>query len=591
MKNKIVWLIVTGLMVTTLVLVSCGPAATTTPPTTAPPTTAPPTTAPTTKPPITEPQYGGTITALQLVAGIEPAAWDPQVCDWRNNVFLGPYMENLLMGDLSKGPRGTNQFDFAEVQYLPSEVIKGCIAESWEIGSDLKSLTFHIRKGIMWQNKPGVMNARELTAADVAYTFNRLFAGVNAPPFYYYCDSASAPDKYTLVIKLKEYSDIWWQYIGYGWYCMIYPPELVTAGITNWRNAVGTGPWILKDYVSGSSVTYERNPNYWGTTTIGGKEYKIPFADKLVWPIISDTSTQLAALRTGKVDQQMVVTWIYKDTLAQTNPELMIWKRLATSNSAIALKVDKKPFDDIRVRQALSMAIDRESYVKAQLGGEGVIMSSHLSPRWSTDIYTPLEQLPASAKQLFDYNPEKAKQLLKDAGYPDGFKAEFVTMSYAAYVDLCSMVADYWKKIGVEVTLRPLDYATYMGVQYGKTYKDIMYYSTGYRHPALLLREIGTLPQVWNPTNFNDPYYNQLAMKAVGTADPVAQKPLLKELNVYLIDKAPYLVLPVGYIYTYAHPWVKNYFGEMSTGCYGMGPVYATMWIDRDLREQKTGKK
>lgn len=592
MKGKVVWLLLSFFIVTALILASCGPQATTTPPTTAPPTTTPPTTTPpTTKPLITEPQYGGTITCFHAVPTIDVISWDPATLDWRNDLNLGPYMENLLMGDLSKGPRGTNQWDFRESQYFPNEIVKGCLAESWEIGSDLKSLTFHIRKGVMWQGRPGVMTARELTAEDVAYTFNRLFAATAAPQFYYFCDSAKATDKYTVVIKLKEYSDIWWQYIGYGWYCQIYPPELVTAGIANWRNAVGTGPWILKDYVSFSSLTYERNPNYWDKETIGGKAYQIPFADRMIWPIVTDESTRMAALQTGKVDYAISVSWRYKETLARTNPDLTSYEWLAGGNMAIALKVDKKPFDDIRVRKALSMAIDRESYIKAQLGGRGEIVSSYLSARWK-DIFTPLEQLPAGAREVFDYNPEKAKQLLKDAGYPTGFKAEMVTLTTAATVDLCSMVVDFWKKnLGVDVTLRTLEYATYLGVQYGKTYQDMFYYNTGVRYPALLLREMATPGQFWNPTNFNDPNYTAMAMKAVGTADPVAQKPMLRELNVYLIDKCPYVPLPTGYSYSYAHPWVKNWYGEHSTGCYQQGHIYARIWIDRDLREKVTGKR
>lgn len=592
MNRKLVWLLVTGLMVAALVLVSCGAAATTTPPTTAPPTTAPPTTTPpaTTKP-AGEPEYGGTLTLFHLVSTVDVISWDAASLDWRNDLNLGPYQENLLMGDLTKGPRGTNEWDYREAQYFPNTVVKGCLAESWEIGSDLKSLTFHIRKGVMWQARPGVMAARELTAADVAYTFNRLFAATAAPQFYYFCDSASAPDKYTVVIKLKEYSDIWWQYIGYGWYCQIYPPELVTAGITNWRNAVGTGPWILKDYVSGSSLTFERNPNYWDKETIGGKEYKIPFADRMVWPIVVDESTRMAALQTGKVDFAMGVSWRYKDTLARTNPDMAVYEYLAGGNTDIALKVDKKPFDDIRVRHALSMAIDRDAYIKAQLGGKGEIVSSYLSARWK-DIFTPLDQLPAGAKEVFEYNPTKAKQLLTDAGYPTGFKAEMVLISNPTYVDICSMIADFWKKnLNIDVTLKPLEYATYLGVQYGKTYQDTFFYSTGVRYPALLLREMATPGQFWNPTNFNDPYYTALAMKAVGTADPVVQKPMLKELNVYLIDKCPYVPIPTAYSYSYAHPWVKNWYGEQNTGCYGYGPVLARIWIDRDLREQKTGKR
>ncbi len=598
MKGKVVWLLVTGLLATALVLISCGPAATTETPTTETPTTETPTTetptteTPTTAPPTTaEPQYGGTLTLFHLVPAVDAVSWDAATLDWRNDLNLGPYQENLLMGDLNKGPRGTNEWDFREVQYFPNSVLRGCLAESWELAPDLKSVTFHLRKGVMWQGKPGVMNARELTADDVAFTFNRLFAAPAAPQFYYFCDKAVATDRYTVVIEFNEYSEIWWQYIGYGWYCQIYPPELVEAGIEDWKNAVGTGPWILTDYVSGSAITYERNPNYWDTETIDGKEYEIPFADRMVWPIVSDESTQMAALQTGKVDFAMGVSWRYVDIMAKTNPDMEVFEYLSGGNMDIALKVDKEPFNDINVRHALSMAIDREAYIKSQLGGKGEIVSSYLSARWE-DVFTPLDELPAGAKEVFEYNPEKAKQLLTDAGYPDGFQAELVTLNRSGYIDICSMVADFWKKnLNVDVTLKTLEYATYLGVMYGKTYQDMMWYSTGVRYPALLLREMATPGQFWNPTNFDDPYYTEQAMLAVATADPAVQNPMLKELNVYLIEKCPYIPLPTSYAYSYAHPWVKNWYGEHNTGCYQYGSIFARIWIDRDLREEMTGKR
>jgi len=595
MKRKAVWLLVTGLMVTALVLASCGPAATTTPPTTVPSTTAPPTT----KPPTAEPQYGGTLTALQVHMGTEPQTWEASDHIWSMEVFTSPYLENLLTGDLEKyGPRGTNQFAFTDVEYIPPEYLKGELAESWEMPNP-KTTVYHLRKGVMWQNKPGVMTAREFIADDVVFCLNRQLVSPKAG-FYFFATpmTITARDKYTVVIELKEQTTGWILPNGWGWYCRIYPPEVVKAGMQDWRNAVGTGPFILTNYVSGASLTYERNPNYYGTTTIGGKEYKLPFVDKLQWPIISDESTQLAALRTGKVDMNELVSWKYKDTLAETNPDLARYRFISTTGYSVALRVDKPdlPFKDIRVRRALSMAIDREDMIKSLKGGEAVMLSYPFSMTWGEDFYTPLEKLPQSTRELFTYNPQKAKQLLTEAGYPNGFKSEMVISATGTYqTDLASMVISYWEKnLGVKVELKPSIYATYYSIMVGRTYKEMYLMGKGCGDPIVILYRIGgggTPLQIWNTACMDDPYYNAQYQKAIVAPTMAEAKKILKDLQVYYIDQAAYVILPVDYWYSYAWPWVKNWYGELNANTRSPGLVHARIWLDRDLREKMIGKR
>jgi peptide/nickel transport system substrate-binding protein len=379
---------------------------------------------------------------------------------------------------------------------------------------------------------------------------------------------------------------------GWSWYTGIYPQELVKAGPKDWKNAVGTGPFMLKDYVSGATITYEKNPNYWGTAKIGGKEYKLPFVDRLVWPIIVDESTQLAALRTGKVDINEAVSYKYKATLAETNPELVRFRYLYTTFGAIAGRMDVKPFDDIRVRRALSMAIDRPAFINALQGGEAQILSGPYSAGWPESLYTPLEKLPQSARELFEYNPEKAKKLLTEAGYPTGFKTEMVISSTGtAMTDAASMLVDWWSKIGVTVALKPYDYAVYLSIQYGLTHKAMYYMSKGNGGPDVLWIIGRTPPYYWNPAMWNDKYVADTYEKARLTGDPVEAKKLLKELNVYMIDQCPYVILPVNYGYSYAWPWVKNWYGELNATVRAPGLIHAQIWIDRDLREKMIGKR
>ncbi len=104
-----------------------------------------------------EPQYGGTISFSRT---INPISWDVVDWTWKHGNDTGFYMEHLIMGDLQKGPRGANQYAFQDTDYIPTQFTQGELLESWEVKKDPLQLIFHLRKGVMWQEKPGVMKAR-----------------------------------------------------------------------------------------------------------------------------------------------------------------------------------------------------------------------------------------------------------------------------------------------------------------------------------------------------------------------------------------------------------------------------------------------
>ena len=164
-------------------------------------------------------------------------------------------------------------------------------------------LILKLRKGVMWQEKPGVMKARELVADDVVYSVNRLKNSKKAIPLYMdFVGKMEAPDKYTVVIHMAEWCADWHYRMGWGYYDAIQAPEQEKApgGPKKWENACGTGPYMLTEYKEGHSQIYTKNPNYWDSETIGGKKYKLPLNDKVVMQIIKDEATQIASLRTGK---------------------------------------------------------------------------------------------------------------------------------------------------------------------------------------------------------------------------------------------------------------------------------------------------
>jgi len=593
MKKKVIWLTLSCLIVLSLVLVSCGPAAeeeegkTITGKVVEKEAPVEEEEEVVVTPPTGEPQYGGTLRIDTVYGFLDPLSWDPADIAWMHNHSASPYGEMLIQGDLQWGPRGTNDFNFRQQAWLPMEYATKGLAESWEVLPGENILRFHLHKGVYWQDKPGVMASREFTADDVVWSWNKKMDSPNRIPLYYdWIDSWEAVDKYTVDVHYNEFCGNWGYRIGWGYYCVVHPKEMDDAGAANWRNACGTGPFMLTDYVSGSSQTYEKNPNYWDRTIINGKEYKFPFVDTLIWPIIKDESTRLAAMRTGKIDIQEGSSWKFAESLAETNPELITWQWMATGSYMAAMRNDTEPFTDIRVRRAMNMAVDRQSILDTQHGGQGVILSFPFASDWP--LFTPIEEMPAEAAEIFEYNPEKAKALLAEAGYPNGFstKMQISVTGGTLMADIASMCVANWADIDVEVELEPLEYANYVSVMTSKTHAPMYMLSTGNGNPFSVLRKTYLPLQTWNPSMFDDDHLTDVWTEAMAETDIYKQNEMLTALNVYVIGQCPDVIIPVAYNYRYAWPWVKNYYGEHCAGSVYPGSIHATIWIDQKLRSE-----
>jgi len=205
---------------------------------------------------------------------------------WPTHMFMTPILEFLIQGDFEKyGPRGTGEFSFQLERDIPEQFCKGVVAESWEVTAD--KIVFHIRPGIYWAayGKEDVMESRELTPGDVAWSLNRCFDNTGAGARWTknggWIDSIYAEGN-DVIVETDGFNVNWLYEIGHASNTAIYAPEVVDADASDWNNLVGTGPFMFKEYVMGSHMGYVRNPNYWDTTTVNGKEYEVPFVDELI---------------------------------------------------------------------------------------------------------------------------------------------------------------------------------------------------------------------------------------------------------------------------------------------------------------------
>jgi peptide/nickel transport system substrate-binding protein len=504
--------------------------------------------------------------------------------------FVAPVLESLLIADMSMGMTGTKEHEYSG-RFLPFECTRGdlSIAEDWEFLQDPLRLVLHIRPGIYWPDKPGVMESRELTADDVVFSIQRHWDSPRAgQEWSAFLKSVTATDRYTVVCELNFYFPDFGYWFMWGQETYIIAPEWAEAGAEDWNNLVGTGPFMLANWVSGSVLEYVKNPIYRGRTIIDGKEYQIPFVDKLVYPFMAEDAVRLAALRTGKIDIWEDVAWVYEDTLADTNPELRSWFKPPFGMYRIGIRQDiGPPFDILEVRRAMNMAIDKQAIIDKLYGGNSVMLNYPIAADMGEAVYTPLEKLPKAARELFEYNLEEAERLMAEAGYTDGFDAEVIFSDVPKEVEIMSMVKDYWADIGINLELVALDKAAAWAIILGD--KD-------HKHMAALFDSspgpAADLVNSWRPGGIvniswtDDPIFNDIMSRWDEAIDLDESNALIKQANVHIIEQTYDIFIPEAGAFVYAWPWIKHYEGEKMTCYLGSVGAHAIAWIDQDLKAE-----
>jgi peptide/nickel transport system substrate-binding protein len=525
------------------------------------------------------PQYGGTFTQWNTVTftNFDPSSW-VEGGNWY-------WCEPLFMNDwkLDRSIFGFN------TGWVPTDFWTGLLAQNWSF-SDPQTLVVTLRKGITWQNKPPV-NGREFTAYDVQYHFDRMLGtgnGFTKPaPMYASWISAYqqiiASDKYTFTIKFKATA----QFSNLG--AVLEPltqlfeaPEWVAQGDTqNWKNAVGTGPFIITDYVSGSSVTYSKNPSYWNNDE-RYPQNKLPYLDKIVVLTIPDKATARAGLRSGQLDRLDNISLADSQALLKTNPELQ-YITIPAQGLTVQLRVDKAPFNDINVRKALQMSIDLKTFAKSLGGASDGTPCGVISPSFKGFTYA-YNDWPQSLKDEYSYNVSAARQLLTQAGYPNGLQTT-CDSSVLYEVGLLQVLQSYFKDVNVNMTINTMDHNSWLAMARGRLVNQMsVFKSTGSdgSPPAIA---IGNFTSTFstNITQNNDSTYDQLANKINASNSLDEAKQTAQAADRRMLEQHWLLqTFPMNYINMWQQ-WVKGYSGEFQT--WQIGQTWARIWIDKSLKK------
>ncbi len=603
MKSRF-WLVFSCLLVITLLLVSCGktPGVTTTSPTTKPTATTAATTT-TVQVPSDKPQYGGTLTRI---LGSDSGIFDPvtqgqligPACAWFVN-------EQWICYDWTKGLFGTGATDWMNPGSGLDD-FRPYLAET-VVYPEPGKIVMKVREGVRYGLNPKfeasrLVAGRVMTADDWVKNIDKF---INHPRAYVrIVEPVAAANTvvektgpWEVTFTCKKDSLRAWHWLAHGGgYHFQFPPELWDRypNLQDWRNSVGTGAFMLDDYVPNSQITLIKNPNFWGKNPLGaGKDDKLPYIDGIKMFFLPDISSRLAALRTGKADILENVVSDDAVSLRRTSPDLKNAKFLPGTVMVVGMRMDRPelPYKDQRVRQALKLALDYKGMAQVIYGGEAEIHAYPINKTFKR-AYAPMEELPAAVQELYSFKPEKARALLKEAGYPNGFKCSIVCSNDTTVVDVMSTFKAMWANVGVDLTLDIKEFAVYNAISFGKTATDMIYSGCFGIFPSYLNMGNFTGVGLANQSRVNNPYGSEPEItriyekeQAIVLQDPAgADKIIRTELIPYVLEKVYYVPSPVPYQYQFWWPWVKNFYGATN-------PLFwQYFWVDQTLKKSMTGR-
>jgi peptide/nickel transport system substrate-binding protein len=388
-------------------------------------------------------------------------------------------------------------------------------------------------------------------------------------------DRVEVVDRYTVKFVLKE-PFVWLpNRLAAPEGMWIIAPEVVEkfGDLKKPESAIGTGPFLLERYEPNVKTVFKRNPEYF----LPGQ----PYVDGVEWLVLDDESTGLAMYRTGQIDCGPNHWWAVRqadlESLQKSHPHLMYRDFQSIVAGGITMRTDQPPFNDVRVRRAISHALDRQAII------EGVSIRGEATPaigRGLVEWSLPVEELGAGAK-YYQYDPKEAKRLLAEAGYPKGFKTQLTATSGLGrdLVDAVQLVQRFLKDVGVEAELKLQEYGAYMATTAQGKYEGMVYGpTTGARDPDGPLYGRYIPGHLLNRGYVNDPRITAMLKEQRRTRDLEARKRIIYEFQRYEAEQQYYVYANSIMITGSWQPYVKNYSPNQT---FDYGSRAAALWLDR----------
>ena len=498
------------------------------------------------------------------VRGYDPPHFDPhQTLNFKTNNTLSFVYSKLVRHKVGAGVTpGTF-------------IIEPDLAERWEEPDDTTSV-FHLRRGVHWHNKPP-LSGRELTAEDVKFTYDR-FLTEKANPLRFMLDPVDrveVVDRYTVRFRLKE-PFVWLvNMLANPSGTWVIARELVEkyGDLKRAETAIGTGPFILERYEPNVKTIFRRNPDYF--------QAGLPSVDGVDWLVMEDEAAQLAAYRTGQIDCGPWHQWTVRqqdlDALKKSHPQLVYRNFVSNVTTGIYMRTDKPPFNDVRVRRAISHAIDRRAIIDAVfIKGEPTPAIGRGLTEWSPRI----DQLGLGA-QYYRHDPKEARRLLAEAGFPNGLKTTLtVTGGYGSDVlDSFQMAQRQLKESGIEAELKVQEYGAYISTTFLGKYEGMALgpFSIAWE-PHSTLYGMYMPEQSRNSSHVSDPKIIAMLREEMRTKDLEARRKVIFDIQRYAAEQQYYVYFYSAGLTGSWRPYVKNYAPNNS---FDYGNKAAALWLDR----------
>ena len=410
----------------------------------------------------------------------------------------------------------------------PDGDLTPAIAEKYEVSEDRRTYTFHLREGVQFHN------GKTVTAEDVVYSIQRCAAatetGIVQVEAFSVIDDLKAVDECTVSITISEPSN---EFISY------LTTAILPAGYDKQdTDPVGTGPFKFVSRTAQDSVVLEKFNEYWGTPAQ---------LDKVTLKIMENADSLMMSLQSGAID---LCAHLTSTQVAQLKENFNVAEGTMNLVQALYLNNAVKPFDDVRVRQALCYAVDKQEIIDLAFDGYGSPIGSSMYPAFG-------KYFDDSLTNYYTKDVEKAKALLAEAGYPDGFDMTItVPSNYKPHMDTAEVLVQQLAQIGVNATIEPIEWESWVSDVYaGRQFQSTVVGVDASTMTARALLERFTSDYGKNFINYNNAEYDALFQQTLTAYDDAEQTAIYKQMlanltenaaNVYIQDLADLVAVRKG---------------------------------------------
>ncbi|WP_286846770.1 MULTISPECIES: ABC transporter substrate-binding protein [Aminobacterium] len=396
------------------------------------------------------------------------------------------------------------------------------LAEKWEKLDDV-TYRFYLLKGVRFHN------GEELKASDVKYSIERAMSpkGAAIQNYSSEVESVSVVDDYTVEIKTKRSSTPFLASLSHTWGSIMNAKAVEAAGDNYGMQPIGTGPFKFAEWARGDRIVLERFDDFHGNK---------PAYKTLVIRAITEPTSRTIELESGAVDIAYQIT-TNDIKRVEENPNLKLMRVMDNSTTYLGFNCSKKPFDDVRVRQAINMALDTVGINQAVYRGVGQAPAGPFAP--NVKYYDKSLSIP-------EPNIETAQKLLEEAGYKDGFKAEIWTNDKKERVDMATIIQSQLQELGITVEIKVLEWGAYLdGLKEAKHDMFIVGWTASVPDPDFAVAGVfhSSMKGKMNFAFFGDLEVDALIEQGKTLPDGSEREALYKELQLQLNEKRPWVYL------------------------------------------------